>query len=169
MYLLILFFKNFAAYSFVLTAVVGIVLLISQTLLTYTFNDTISRTALVTREYGGMNSLIRDANRKLHKISKIEAEFVPWSEVLLLAATLTPSNITLTSLVSESSTKDVLLRGVAKTREDLLIMTSAFEKSTFFESIESPISNLLIKEDILFDLKMKVSEEAVASFKATSE
>lgn len=168
-YLLILFLKNFAAYSFVLIAVVGIVLLVSQTILTTTFNDTISRTALVTREYGGVNALIREANRKLRKISEIESEFTPWSEVLIHAATLTPSNITLVSLSCEASTRDVLIRGVAKTRGDLLIMTRAFEESKIFESVESPIANLLIKEDILFDLKMKVSQAAIAGLKVSSK
>lgn len=168
-YLLILFIKDFAAYTFILSAAVGMVLLFSQIILANTFNDTISRTALVTREYGGMNAMIREANRKLRKISEIESEFTPWSEVLIRVALLTPGNITLTSLVSEASTRDVLLRGVAKTREDLLNMTRAFEASNFFVSIESPISNLLIKEDILFDLKMKVSEEAFLSLKVASE
>jgi len=160
-YLLIVAFHDFAAFSFVLVSFIGMVMLLSFVLLTNTFNETIEQTTLVTREYGGMNSLIRRTNLKLTTLNSIEKEFTPWSENLVAFAKLVPKNVSLVSFTANRESGEVLLRGVAVSREDLLSFMKALTESGLFTNIESPISNLLTKTDLAFDLKMKIPKSAV--------
>lgn len=156
-YLLLVASHDFAAFSFILISFIGIILLIAHVLLTNTFNETIAQTTLVTKEYGGMNSIIRRTNLKLTTLNSIEKEFTPWSDNLISISKLVPKNISLTTFSVDRSSRDVILKGTAAGREDLLIFTKSLSESGLFENIESPISNLLTKTDLAFDLKMKIS------------
>lgn len=164
-YLLIAAFHDFAAFSFILVSFIGIVLLIAYVLLINAFNSTIEQSTLVTREYGGMNSLIRSANTKLTTLNSIEKEFTPWSENLISFAKLVPKNVSIASFTVDKESRSVTLNGVAVSREDLLSFTKSLTESGLFEEIESPISNLLSKTDLAFNLKMKISVSAVKTIK----
>lgn len=157
-YLFLLATRNFAAFSFVLCALIGMILLGSQILLLNAFNDAIAETTLVTREYGGVNFLIKNANLKLSTLNAIEREYTPWSSTVVSVAKLTPANISFVSFSANKNTREILLRGVAGTRVDLLKFMKNLEDSKLFEIVESPLSNLLTKEDLAFDLKMKLYE-----------
>lgn len=160
-YLLLAAFHEFAAFSFVLISFIGIILLINNILLTDTFNETIAQTTLVTKEYGGMNSIIRRTNLKLTTLNSIEKEFTPWSENLIAVAKLAPKNISWVTFSADRSSREIIIRGVASRRDDLLAFMKSLTDSGLFENIESPISNLLTKTDLAFDLKMKIAESAL--------
>ncbi len=160
-FLLLLTFHDFAAFSFILLSFIGMILLGSQVLLLNSFNEAIIQSTFVTREYGGMNSIIRRTNSKLATLNKIEQEFVPWSTIFLSVAKTIPPNISLSSLTVEKSGGNLLIQGIAKNRNDLLNFTKLLEGSSLFEFVESPLSNLLIKEDIAFELKAKLSISSI--------
>lgn len=160
-YLFLVTTHDFAAFSFVLISFIGIILLMAHILLVNTFNDTIAQTTLVTKEYGGMNSLIRRTNLKLATLNSIEKEFTRWSDIMVSFSKLVPENVSLTALSADGNAREMIVRGTAVSREDLLKFMKALEDSGSFENIESPISNLLTKSDLLFELKMKISETAI--------
>lgn len=162
---LILNFLGFgSAIMFIILASVGAILILSKFALTNTFNESVAQSALVTQEYGGVNTLIKQVNDKLTKIDQIEKQFDPWSEHLLNISRLIPEGIALSSLTMERRSRDLLLRGEARKREDLLSFKAALENSGMFESVESPISNILNKQDIAFDLKLKIKESVFTLF-----
>lgn len=164
-YLLIVAFHDFAAFSFILVSFIAMILLMAYVALTNTFNATIEQSTFVTKEYGGMNSLIRRVNTKLTTLNSIEKEFTPWSEIMVSASVLVPKNVSLVTFSADKSSREVIIRGVAVSREDLLSFMKALTDSGLFENIESPISNLLSKTDLAFDLKMKIVESAVKTVK----
>lgn len=152
------------AVSFIIISTVAAALSLSKLILLDTFNDSIVQSTLIPRELGGANNLIKQVNFKLDTIDKIERHFSPWSEHLINISKMIPKDITLTSLSAEKFSRSLMMRGTAKTRNDLLSLLAALENSGLFESIESPISNILVKEDIAFDLKMKIKESILAEF-----
>lgn len=164
-YLLLVTTHDFAAFSFVLISFISMILLVAHILLVNAFNDTMAQTTLVTKEYGGMNSIIRRTNLKLTTLNSIEREFTPWAVNLISFSKLVPKNVSLTTFSADRNSRGIIIRGVAITREDLLKFTKSLEESGLFENIESPISNLLTKSDLSFELNMKILESVIRPLK----
>lgn len=68
-----------------------------------------------------------------------------------------PADIKLNSFVSEKD--NFYLRGHAATRDGLISFVEQLRKKDAFESVESPISNLLAGSDIDFSLNIKLKVE----------
>ncbi|PIY97288.1 MAG: hypothetical protein COY66_00115 [Candidatus Kerfeldbacteria bacterium CG_4_10_14_0_8_um_filter_42_10] len=99
---------------------------------------------------------VKDFNKLLIDISKVQSEYINWSQEVNKISSLVPSGIRLSSFVMQKDSSDFKFAGKAATREALLNFKTNLENSDFFTEIQSPISNLLTKENINFELSGKL-------------
>ncbi len=98
-------------------------------------------------------------NLKLAELANIQNQFIPWSNILIYLVKDVPPNIKINFLnIQPSSGKEteqwnVIIRGLAKSRNDFLLFQEQLKKSQFFEKVELPIGNLTQKENIEFEFK----------------
>ncbi|HAI74239.1 MAG TPA: hypothetical protein DCS28_02505 [Candidatus Moranbacteria bacterium] len=100
-----------------------------------------------------------EINFKLSKISDIALGQIYWSELFLKLNDTVPDSVEISGL----STKDfsVSLAGKAKTRDDLLLFKGNLSHEVCFENVNLPLSNLVSKEDIVFQIDLEIKEDCV--------
>ncbi|HMN19579.1 MAG TPA: hypothetical protein PKA31_03230 [Candidatus Moranbacteria bacterium] len=98
-------------------------------------------------------------NDSVERIMKMEKAHLHWSRALRDLGRLLPQG----AIVSELSTKDytVMLRGKAKTREDLLSLKSALEGYGCAENVQVPLSNLVSRTDVEFQVDFTLKKECL--------
>jgi Tfp pilus assembly protein PilN len=98
-------------------------------------------------------------NVKLAKISDIYHDQIYWSELFSKLNQTVPRDIEISAL----STKEfsVFLSGKARNREDLLSFKDRLVAEDCFLNVNLPLSNLVSKEDVVFQIDLEISEECV--------
>lgn len=152
--------KNIFAIFLIFIIFISIILLGSKLVLVYNFEKVVEQTTLIVKEYGGINQKIKEINDKLNNVSKTQKEFIPWSFYLLELNKIFPSNIEIATIILRMGEKQTLIKGYAKTRDDLLNLKTNLENSKLTKSVELPFSNLLKREDIEFELQLTLQEYA---------
>jgi Tfp pilus assembly protein PilN len=107
-------------------------------------------------EYG---TEIKEINRNVSDVEAIQEKQVYWSKLLLKLNEVVSPEITL----SRFSNQDLLfsLVGKAKTREDLVAFKERLEAESCFSEVKLPLSNLVSKEDLDFQIDFNIKEECV--------
>jgi Tfp pilus assembly protein PilN len=100
-----------------------------------------------------------EINAKLGKISSITDGQLYWSRLYFRLSQITPDNIEITSLSTKNFS--VFLAGKAKAREDLLVFKDKLSQDECFENVDLPLSNLVSKEDIVFQMDLEVKEACI--------
>lgn len=100
-----------------------------------------------------LNQTISLFNKQLKSVSQIQNDYYKWSGFLIKFDKTAPQNLQITSLIFNKNDKTALIKGVAKTRDDLIQFQTDLTKSDLFKEVTSPISNLLIRNDISFELR----------------
>lgn len=83
---------------------------------------------------------------------KVQSDFVAYDELMLDVNDYVPENIILTYLSINTDSKKAVFKGYALKREDLLNLKNNLENSNLFEKVESPLANLLEKDNINFNI-----------------
>lgn len=111
------------------------------------------------QELKGYEGEFRDVNSKISEISNIQKGHLYWSHVFRELSNLTPAGISISRLI----TKDyqISLAGEAKTREDLLAFEDKIKASNCFSNIEMPLSNLVSKENVDFQIDFNVQQNCL--------
>ncbi|MEA3272520.1 MAG: PilN domain-containing protein [Patescibacteria group bacterium] len=146
--------KNVLAVFLIFFVFIAVILLGSKLLLAHSFETVVEQTTLITKEYGGVNQQIRQINDKLENISNTQKEFVAWSSHLAELNDLIPENIQISVIVLRLGEGNTVVKGYAKTRNDLLLLKSNLENSALFEQVKLPFSNLLKRNDIDFEFQL---------------
>lgn len=94
--------------------------------------------------------IIKKINDKGTQLTQIQSSYVSWSSLLYQLGQTPNNNIQLKSLQFNQDDGTFDVQGYAKTRDDLLVFKEALEQLPFLQNINSPISNLIKKEDITF-------------------
>jgi Tfp pilus assembly protein PilN len=102
---------------------------------------------------------IQDINNELSYLNNIQMNYLKCSDLLIDFNALVPTGIALNSLSVNQKTLEVLINGKAVLRENLVAFQNNLENSSFLKDIESPISNILKREDIDFSFKAKLNLE----------
>lgn len=102
---------------------------------------------------------IQEFNRNLTQAARVQQDQVVLSPLLVEIALLTPAEVRLTDLQISQEENRGFVRGVALTRESLLVFEREMRSSDFFLEIESPLSNLTSKENVEFGLKFIFDQE----------
>ena len=99
---------------------------------------------------------IKELNKNLIKIRLKQKEMIIWTPIIEELSEIIPTGIYLTDLSYQESLEKLSLRGIANTRENFLNFQDRLNKSSCFEEIEAPLSNLIKKNnvDFVFNIKM---------------
>lgn len=143
--------KNALAVVVILVTASAAALLASKLALTNAFNELISQSALVTREYSGINADIRKLNEQLQYLYAIQEKAVPTGPVVAHLFTTAPEGITFSSITIDTRNKLVTIRGRAATRDILVSFRTSLEDSPWLEAVRSPLSNIVVKNNIPFE------------------
>jgi len=149
-------------YSFlILTMLVTVILLSAKIILQYKFDQTVAATSLVTKSGRSYSTKVREINQKINFITQIQKEFINWSRVITDLAKQTTNDIVLYSIKINGESSDLAIRGHANQRDDLLNLKSSLEADKILGPIELPLENILLKEDINFEIKTKLKLEEI--------
>lgn len=154
---LYLFIKKINLALIIITIVIAIILLAAKTILQMKFNDIVDQTTLVTKNNQGYNIKIRDINSRLDFVTKIQNDFIPWSNLLKTVADITSGDIGLNYLKINFAEQTIKIKGRADFRNSLLDFKQKMEATAIFEDIDFPIKNILEKENIDFEINAKIN------------
>jgi hypothetical protein len=100
-----------------------------------------------------------EINSKIYKISSINSGQIYWSQIFMKLNDAVPDNVE----ISGMSTKNFLmyLAGKAKTREDLLLFKDNLSREVCFQNVNLPLSDLVSKKDIAFQIDLEIKEDCV--------
>ncbi len=102
------------------------------------------------------NKKIGEIKAKINNITKIQKENVKCSNVLKDIVNKTNDNIKFSKISLNVNENKLVLAGHAKTRDDLLNFKKQLEKSNNYSNIDLPINNILEKENINFNIQLKI-------------
>lgn len=162
--LLYISIKNLLGILLIFAIFSAITLLTAKLVLANNFQTIIEQTTLIVKEYGGVNQKIKEINQKIKTINDTQEKFVAWSQILSKISNLIPQNTTTSVIILSRSNEDMILKGTAKTRNDLLLLKSNLENSGIFSSVKIPFSNLLIRENIDFEFELKLNKKIFEFF-----
>ncbi|MEY4744594.1 MAG: hypothetical protein RL272_539 [Candidatus Parcubacteria bacterium] len=128
-------------------------LLAVRTMLAGTYDDLAKRSG-GTDESSTITTDVKKMNDYLKRIDALEQRYVPWSKVLEQLTSLIPAGTQLTSLHVEKTGK-VAISGIARDRDDVLLLQSRLEDSPLFKDVKAPLSNILQQKDVRFDFEVQ--------------
>ena len=145
----------------IITIFIAIIILVAKIILQNNFNKVVEQTTLITRESQGQNIKIRDINDRLNYIGKIQDNFITWSFLFKELADNVNNDISFYSIKINKERKEIDLRGIAKSRNSLLVLKKSFDNSDIFLDIDFPMKNILEKEDINFEIKASLDLDKI--------
>lgn len=106
---------------------------------------------------------IRETNEKINLIAGIQDDFIAWSRFLERLSRETPAGVKLNLLKIDGKKEIVTMRGEALNRDDLLALQKNLTATGLFQEIDSPLSNILQKNEVNFEIKGKINLEKIRS------
>lgn len=101
----------------------------------------------------------KELNAQLNTIESIQKEYVKWSNLLTELTKVVPVGVKINSLELNKNNKKVNITGVSKNREVLLEFQNNLKNLNYFTNITSPISNLLVRENVEFQFTGELSQD----------
>ena len=98
---------------------------------------------------------IQQLNQDARKIYLKQDGLVLWIPILEELSKITPSGIYLINFSYLAFTDQINLSGWANNRDKLLVFENSLKKSSYFEEIEAPLTNLIKQTDINFSFTLK--------------
>lgn len=117
------------------------------------------KTEEIEQKIQDTEAIIKNFNVILGSVNKIKEQKIYFSDILSDLSEIIPDSIVISSLLYNSSSGDInkfVLEGKSATREDFLIFIEKLEQSPRFKEINSPLSNIVKKEDINFRIEFKL-------------
>lgn len=110
----------------------------------------------INKENVTYNKDVRNINYKIKRLQKSSQAYNPITPYLQDIINNLPANIKLNALYINRDSKEIVLQGVAKTRQALLDYQTKLKKITWLGSFDTPISKLFQKENVSFEFKIKI-------------
>lgn len=106
-----------------------------------------------------MDNDFKQINELVSQIQKIQKNHLYWSNALLKLNRLVPETVAVDNL----STKNykIIISGISKNRDELLKFKENLEKSDCFEAVSLPLSNLVTKENIDFQIEFSIKKDCL--------
>lgn len=118
-----------------------------------------------TSEAGQVNAQIEEFNKLLTFFDGAFNNQPVWTPILEKLISLTPTGMTWGEVTG--STKDTLveIKGTAATREVLLQALDAFKAEPQIDSVDSPLSNIVVRENIPFTITLKLKANSLFPYR----
>ncbi|MFC1612944.1 hypothetical protein ACFL23_01295 [Patescibacteria group bacterium] len=133
--------------------ITSIILSIANVILVNTFNDTVLGTSYVSSNHKIFDQDITTLNEQFKNIHELQNKFIFYDDLLITTTKLIPEGIKLDYLSVNTNLNTALFKGIATTRKNLIEFLDNLKYEKIFKSIESPLSNILEKENIAFTIK----------------
>lgn len=143
----------------IFSMIISALLLVARLMLLDNYTTVLTATTLVNEKNKSIDREIANLNKNLKEVEAIQADFIKWSNVIINLNKAIPDNVEITYLNLEQKNKTFNLHGKARRRDDLLILKSNLETLPYFEEISSPLTNLLLKENVPFEFSGKIKLE----------
>lgn len=101
----------------------------------------------------------KEANSQVSILKKMQEEEFFWSNLFLELNDVVPEGISLRSVSTKK--KQVLISGLAGSRDNLVTLKSQLESSKCFENINFPLSNFAAKENIEFQSDFYIKDNCL--------
>ena len=101
----------------------------------------------------------KEINEKDSLLAKIQSGHIHWKNLLVEFSNITPESVYLNN-ISNNDYK-VFLAGKARSRDDLITFKDRLESSPCFQDVNVPLSNLVVKNDIDFQIDLVLKEECL--------
>jgi Tfp pilus assembly protein PilN len=98
-------------------------------------------------------------NEAISRTEKIQKEHLYWSQVFLKLNTLIPKPVAINSLFTKNY--KILIVGTSKDRDSLLEFKANLEKEECFSSISLPLSDLITKDNVDFQMDFNVGKNCL--------
>lgn len=146
----------------VLTAVIIIAILVltAKLLLQNALDHAVDQADLISKNSQGYNAKIKEINDRITVAGQIQDDFLDWSKLFRELERLTPEGVTYSHLRAGAD-KTIRLRGSAASREDLLALKDRLNGSDLVAGVNLPLSNILEKENISFEINAQLKTEAL--------
>lgn len=151
------FLKKVDYIFIIISIVIAIMLLTARVILQNNFNSVVEQTTQITKNSQSYNTKVREINAKISSVEQIQKDFVAWSGIFSELEKIANDGIVFASVRFNYNDKSAKFSGNAKTRDDLIAFKEQLEQSSLFKQIDFPVSNILEKTDINFDLNAKLS------------
>lgn len=145
----------------IFTVIVSALLLVARLMLQDNYATVLTTTTLVNEKNRAVDKDIAELNKNLKAVEGIQADFVKWSTIVLDINNAIPENIEVTFINLEQKTRVFNLHGKALKRDDFLILKQSLETLPYFEELSSPLTNLLLKENVTFEFSGKIRAESL--------
>lgn len=105
---------------------------------------------------------LKEAKSKVGFIKQIQKFNINWVTFLNKLSVILPQEVTLNSISGNGY--ELLLKGVAKNRDALIKVKEEMQKDSCFKNIDIPLNNIVLREDIEFDLKFEIDEKCLNDY-----
>lgn len=115
----------------------------------------------IEREILDTESMIRDFNFTIGAVQKIRKQEIGFYDILADLAEIVPDGVAISDLsynFISGGAGNFVLGGKSGTREEFLIFMEKLEKSPYFKEINSPLSNVVKKENINFRIEFALEK-----------
>lgn len=107
----------------------------------------------IAREIRGMEEKIQETNKLLGLANKVNSQKTEFSGILYDISSIRPPGLSFKTLSYKKDTKEFILAGKSQTRDEFLVFLEKLEKNSRFKEIDSPLSNLVKKENLDFRIR----------------
>lgn len=152
-----IFIKRMSLLIILLTLSVAIVMLIGEIILQFHFNAATFSTSMVSKYDKESDLDIKNLKKKITSLKQIQDESTEPSKIINEVIKMTADGVKYSQMNIDFGQNALTLSGSARTREDLVALKDNLESSKSFSIVDFPIKNLLEKNDITFDIKIKIN------------
>ncbi|KKS84056.1 MAG: hypothetical protein UV57_C0002G0017 [Parcubacteria group bacterium GW2011_GWD2_43_10] len=143
------------------TVIISGLLLVARLMLQDNYATVLTTTTLVNDKNKSIDRDIGSLNKSLKEVESIQADFIKWSKIIIDINKAIPDNVELSYLNLEQKTRLFNLNGKALNRDDFLALKANLEALSYFEELSSPLTNLLLREDVNFEFTGKIKKESL--------
>ena len=122
------------------------------------FYEVVNNTNFLMRTHVENPVKVDKVNRKIKDVQKIQNNSFKWANSLQIISHHLPRNVYIESLKIDREKSEVSIEGIALTRQSLVYLKENLQNSQAFTNIDFPIDNILKKENIHFDITVKLRE-----------
>lgn len=156
---LILLIKDIVFSFLLICTILAILFLICHFVLIKNFISISQQNLSIMTKTNLITNNIRQINRELISLKKIQDQYTNWAQFITnLNAQIPTDKIQITKLDIDKHQQNLKLEGKALQRDDFLELKQNLENSEMFNSVKSPLSNLLSNKNLDFSLEMKFNK-----------
>ncbi len=156
--------KSLVLLVLIFTVFLGSLLVSAKIILQKNYQKLNEEAAYVKETKNKYAKEIQEINSYLKTLETIQKENFSPAQILTYLGLTIAENIQVTNLSLNLESREFKIKGLAKSRTDLLNFQNALKDSTAFEEINLPVSAILKKENLDFLLETKINLEKILKF-----